>query len=769
MLGPVPLSAFELSTLIAKRGKSQEWAFLCGLLDRTAVQLDVVCLSAAMQLFNRVCQWQRALALIGLMAHRCIKPNERSYTAGIRACEKALLWQPTMQMLHRMSSVNLEKNHFVQSAALSTCDSTGQWSVAARLVDTAPCNAVVFNSALAALGHSWRAALSLRRGLQLDSISYNTLGTALERNSRWQKSVSTLLSSNLLDQVGRNCVARALGARWQRALGFLTWSAVGCGTVMGSCHWRQAQQLMRNMLSRGLVPNSIIHGALLTTLSQEDFWSRSLHQLRRREVEGVALNTVLTSCRRGGRWPLCLFLLSGMPIWRLRPDHISESEVVSACESGGEWQTTLALLESQAPGNMDEMTVETVRREAQLWRRGARDTAGNASLGGPTPLAQMGALLWSVASLLATDSISVSALAAAGEIRGGFRRLSTASLANLAWAVGTLKVAPELLLGTGDELLNRTLCPSVAEALITVTWARAQLGAAGPRASAALEALRRLGRARDEPLPLDPPPQPTALTRGVRVGPEPTAVELENCLVIRKPSGWQIYDSLEQGRPDQSRGNLTSFVQSLKRRPILKDFACKLGFLHRLDVPSSGLILVATSYSSYYQLRWQLASGEMGRDYQVLGHGWLRSRSCSAPLLWPTRADEARATRTRVPRGRSGWPALTKVTAERHGLHDGGAFTLTAIRIGTGRRHQIRVHLAHCGFPSVSDGKYSSHATYQEDQAFCPRNFLHRHRLSFTLGERKCVIEPLPDDLARALQKIRVIRSPEASRENMQT
>ena len=120
------------------------------------MQLDVVCLSAAMQLFNRVCQWQRALALIGLMAHRwvsnkddrfrlgplwlkvppvprrgpcgptiltprCIKPNERSYTAGIRACEKALLWQPTMQMLHRMSSVNLEKNHFVQSAALSTC------------------------------------------------------------------------------------------------------------------------------------------------------------------------------------------------------------------------------------------------------------------------------------------------------------------------------------------------------------------------------------------------------------------------------------------------------------------------------------------------------------------------------------------------------------------------------------------------------------------------------------------------------------------------
>ena len=45
----------------------------------------------------------------------------------------------------------------------------------------------------------------------------------------------------------------------------------------------------------------------------------------------------------------------------------------------------------------------------------------------------------------------------------------------------------------------------------------------------------------------------------------------------------------------------------------------RLGCRSNSQVPSSGLILVATSYSSYYQLRWQLASGEIGRDYQVLG------------------------------------------------------------------------------------------------------------------------------------------------------
>ena len=45
------------------------------------------------------------------------------------------------------------------------------------------------------------------------------------------------------------------------------------------------------------------------------------------------------------------------------------------------------------------------------------------------------------------------------------------------------------------------------------------------------------------------------------------------------------------------------------------------GFLHRLDVPNSGLLLLSTSYRAYYELQLQLATGRLQRDYMVLAHG----------------------------------------------------------------------------------------------------------------------------------------------------
>lgn len=56
------------------------------------------------------------------------------------------------------------------------------------------------------------------------------------------------------------------------------------------------------------------------------------------------------------------------------------------------------------------------------------------------------------------------------------------------------------------------------------------------------------------------------------------------------------------------------------------------GFLHRLDVPNSGLLLLATSYAAYYDLQLQLAAGQLIRDYLVLVHGVASHRSLLARL-----------------------------------------------------------------------------------------------------------------------------------------
>lgn len=62
-------------------------------------------------------------------------------------------------------------------------------------------------------------------------------------------------------------------------------------------------------------------------------------------------------------------------------------------------------------------------------------------------------------------------------------------------------------------------------------------------------------------------------------------------------------------------------------------------------------------------------------------------------------------------------------------VHVDRSLTFAAIAICTGRRHQIRVHMAHIGHPVVGDGKYMCLATVQED-SWCPGIFLHRYRLA---------------------------------------
>jgi 23S rRNA pseudouridine1911/1915/1917 synthase len=78
-----------------------------------------------------------------------------------------------------------------------------------------------------------------------------------------------------------------------------------------------------------------------------------------------------------------------------------------------------------------------------------------------------------------------------------------------------------------------------------------------------------------------------------------------------------------------------------------------------------------------------------------------------------------------------------------------GAFTFLEVRIGTGRTHQIRVHLASIGHPVAGDTLYGAPASSRG------RYFLHSHRISFTqpsTGERITVTAPLPADLEDWLQ-----------------
>ncbi len=95
----------------------------------------------------------------------------------------------------------------------------------------------------------------------------------------------------------------------------------------------------------------------------------------------------------------------------------------------------------------------------------------------------------------------------------------------------------------------------------------------------------------------------------------------------------------------------------------------------------------------------------------------------------------------RLDRGRAAW-------SEYRVLRRFAKFTLLEVRIGTGRTHQIRVHLASIGHAVAGDTLYGAPAV-TPGMPPLGRYFLHAHRIRFRLpnGEPKDIVSPLPEEL----------------------
>merc|ERR1712000_558940 len=103
---------------------------------------------------------------------------------------------------------------------------------------------------------------------------------------------------------------------------------------------------------------------------------------------------------------------------------------------------------------------------------------------------------------------------------------------------------------------------------------------------------------------------------------------------------------------------------------------------------------------------------------------------------------------------RQGKPSQTRLKVVAHCHRNGSGFSLVAIRIRTGRRHQIRTHTSFIGHPTVCDGKYTPTDVFMHDREWCERNFLHRYHVSFAdkHGKQHDAFVPLPGDLVDALR-----------------
>jgi 23S rRNA pseudouridine1911/1915/1917 synthase len=226
-------------------------------------------------------------------------------------------------------------------------------------------------------------------------------------------------------------------------------------------------------------------------------------------------------------------------------------------------------------------------------------------------------------------------------------------------------------------------------------------------------------------------------------------------VVINKPAGMVVHPA-----PGHPRGTLVNallhHVSGLsgiggKERP---------GIVHRLDRGTSGVMVIAKHDRAHRDLSRQFRDRTVVKEYIALVWGRVATgQTLDQPIGRDPR--DRRKMSSRAPRGRN---AITTVLV----VEVLGALSLVRLAIGTGRTHQIRVHLSEAGHAVVGDALYGG-VRRRLPPALAPvtrleRPFLHAAQVEFDHpadGRRLSFRAPLPDDLADTLLALRRTRGSE--------
>jgi len=210
-------------------------------------------------------------------------------------------------------------------------------------------------------------------------------------------------------------------------------------------------------------------------------------------------------------------------------------------------------------------------------------------------------------------------------------------------------------------------------------------------------------------------------------------------IAINKPAGMVVHNGA-----GQHSGTLVNAVLHRFEKVSSVGGDLRPGIVHRLDRFTSGVILVARTDAAHRHLAEQFASREVEKIYIALVHGSVKTDQ--GRMTTPIARDPVRRIRMTA-RLASGRQALTSYQV----LKRFEGFTLLEVNIGTGRTHQIRVHLASIRHPVVGDKLYGAPASV------LGRYFLHARQITFhspSSGDRITVQAPLPPDLEHYLETL---------------
>jgi 23S rRNA pseudouridine1911/1915/1917 synthase len=225
----------------------------------------------------------------------------------------------------------------------------------------------------------------------------------------------------------------------------------------------------------------------------------------------------------------------------------------------------------------------------------------------------------------------------------------------------------------------------------------------------------------------------------------PILYEDDDLIVVNKPAGMVVHAGA-----GHNTGTLVNALMHHFTTLSSVNGDLRPGIVHRLDRETSGVLVVARTDAAHQSLAQQFHDREVGKIYLALAHG--RMEQISGRITSPITRDPIRRTRmtTKLGRGRT---ALTEYRV----LEQFKLFSYLQVKIGSGRTHQIRVHLSSLKHPVFGDRLYGAPASIPGVPTL-DRFFLHAHSLEFrspSSGKAIRIESPLPDDLLQLLSTLR--------------
>ena len=215
--------------------------------------------------------------------------------------------------------------------------------------------------------------------------------------------------------------------------------------------------------------------------------------------------------------------------------------------------------------------------------------------------------------------------------------------------------------------------------------------------------------------------------------------EDEDILVINKKPYMVVHPTKSYQSGTLANGVLFYFKETNQN--------CIVRLVSRLDMNTSGLIIIAKNQFSHMALSKEMEENNLEKRYIAIVHGNLKEKegTIDAPIYRPD-GEEFGTMRIVDERGQRSITHYKVIESFKDA-------DLVECLLETGRTHQIRVHMKHLGHPIYGDTLYG----FEGDEELIPRQALHAYGLDFKSPKTKETLSlraKLPDDMESLLKKV---------------